>query len=350
LTDSDRNGAAEPPAGEPSEVVAAPAGLEAPEPDSTATTADIEAADSDNPPLGPFKKVKKKRDKGHWFDDFKAILWLLLAVLAFHSCVAKPFYIPSESMMPGLLKGDRLVVSKYPYGWSWVSPSFHIFPNWQGRIWGAMPERGDVVIVTPPGQSSDYIKRVIGIPGDTIELVDGHVILNGRPLPREARPPAMIPIDDNVTCGDPVHDPDTMRFRVTGSDGRRYCRLPVFREFIPASDGYRSYDIADTGSNAMADEYPLHRVPDGHVFLMGDNRDHSADSRFSLDQQGLGGPVPWENIGGRAEFITFSLDGSSSYWNPISWFTALRGGRAGTSLHPVSGPPRPGPPQVPPRP
>jgi signal peptidase I len=100
--------------------------------------------------------------------EVKGLLWVLLAVLAFHSFIAKPFYIPSESMMPALLKGDRLVVTKYPYGWSWVSPSFHVLPHWHGRLLGTMPKRGDIVIVTPPHSSEDYIKRVIGLPGDTV--------------------------------------------------------------------------------------------------------------------------------------------------------------------------------------
>ena len=269
-----------------------------------------------------------------WWGEIKAIFWLILAVLAFHSFIAKPFYIPSESMMPGLLVGDRLVVSKYPYGWSWVSPSFHIFPHWQGRLWGEMPERGDIVIVTPPGQSSDYIKRVIGLPGDRIEMIQGQLILNGQPVRRTERPPTMIPVDSNVPCDG---DPRFGNFRVRAPDGLMYCRLPVFRETLPNG---RSYDTIDVGYSD-GDDYAPVTVPEGHVFLMGDNRDHSADSRFSIANQGLGGPVPWENIGGRAEFVTFSLDGSSSYWNPISWFTALRGGRAGTSLHAAEGPPPP---------
>ncbi len=268
-----------------------------------------------------------------WWGEIKAIFWLVLAVLTFHSFIAKPFYIPSESMMPVLLKGDRLVVSKYPYGWSWVSPSFHIFPHWSGRLWGSLPERGDIVIVTPPGQSSDYIKRVIGLPGDTIEMIDGTVYLNGQAVPREERTPVMLPIDDNLPC-----EPDMLGdFRVRGADGNTYCRLPVFRETLPNG---RSYDTIDVG-HTSGDDRPRIRVPAGHLFLMGDNRDHSADSRFRTDEQGLGGPVPWENIGGRAEFITFSLDGSSSYINPISWITALRGGRAGGSLHPSRAPPPP---------
>jgi len=357
LTDDDRQRAAETPPGEAGSEgapAAAPAGdaepaaaatpVEVPpEGDGSAATGDAEAP----PQAGKPEKGKKR---GNWWDDIKAIFWLLLAVLLFHSCVAKPFYIPSESMMPGLLKGDRLVVSKFPYGWSWVSPSFHIFPHWQGRIWGSMPRRGDIVIVTPPNSSSDYIKRVIGLPGDTIQVIDGQVILNGRPLRRETQAPTMIPLDANVPCGIEGNSPDAIasrRWRAQGTDGRWYCRMPVFREYIPDGDELRAYDTIDSGWSP-SDDYPnsengpqsapYYRVPAGQMFLMGDNRDDSADSRVALDQQGLGGAVPWENIGGRAEFITFSLDGSSSYWNPISWFTALRGGRAGSSLHPTGQP------------
>ena len=273
----------------------------------------------------PAAPVAKKKEESALWREIKGLLWVLVAVLLFHSFVAKPFYIPSESMMPGLLKGDRLVVTKYPYGWSWVSPSFHVLPHWQGRLLGKMPERGDTVIVTPPGQSDDYIKRVIGLPGDTIEVSGGRLIINGKPIKSVQRPPVLVPVDDNVPCGI-----EFSGFQVMQPDGKLYCRLPIVRETLP--NGV-TYDTVDLGQSPGDDYGPI-KVPADRLFLMGDNRDRSADSRFSLGppENGLGGPVPWENIGGRAEFITFSLDGSAQLLNPISWFESLRSGRAGNSL------------------
>lgn len=276
--------------------------------------------------------------------EIKGLLWVLLAVLAFHSFIAKPFYIPSESMMPGLLKGDRLVVSKYPFGWSYVSPTIPnpaaIFrslvmrtgepwgitlPFMNGRVLGNLPVRGDVVIVTPPGSNEDYIKRVIGLPGDLIEVRGGRLVINGQPIRSVVRPPIDVPVDANAPCDMQFAG----RLEQVGG-GRLVCRLPIVRETLP--NGV-SYDTIELGQSP-GDDYGPVTVPRGHLFLMGDNRDRSADSRFQLGppDNGLGGPVPFENIGGRAEFITFSLDGTTQLTNPTTWFGAFRSGRAGHSL------------------
>ncbi len=270
-------------------------------------------------------KAKTEAARTDWWGEAKGIFWLVVAVLGFHSLVAKPFYIPSESMMPTLLVGDRLVVTKYPYGYSYVTPTFHVLPFIKGRLFGSVPKRGDIVIVTPPDARTDYIKRVIGLPGELIEMHGGIVYINGKPVQRERLGIRALKIDINLACpGD--HYPGALG---RDASGALVCNVPIVRETLPGGARYDTIDIGPTNADNFA---PL-RIPAGQVFLMGDNRDNSADSRFSLAQDGLGGPVPIENIGGRAEFITFSLDGSAN-WNPFTWFGSFRSGRAGTSLHP----------------
>lgn len=264
--------------------------------------------------------------KVNWLAEIRGLALMLLAVFAFHSFIAKPFYIPSESMLPNLLVGDRLVVSKYPYGWNWSSISFHLAPRSDWRLFGSTPEYGDIVIPVHPQREEDYIKRVVARPGDRIAIENGQIILNGKPVPQEAEPPLDLPVDTNSTCigfGDPT-------FLVTKPDGTQVCRVPVYRETLPNGATYLVIDHL----NQDLDNVPEQTIPEGHVFVMGDNRDHSADSRETFSPKGLLGPVPLENIGGRAEFITFSLDGTTSL-NPISWFTSLRDNRAWTTLRPA---------------
>jgi signal peptidase I len=266
----------------------------------------------------------------NWLAEMRGLLLMLLAVISFHSFVAKPFYIPSISMMPNLLVGDQLVVSKYPYGWSWVSASMHFLPRAKTRILPATPAYGDIVIVVPPDRDEDYIKRVVALPGDRIAVVNGQIILNGKPVPQIAEAPLELPVDPNQPCD----SGDFLGLRYRAADGRQLCELPIFRETLPNGATYRIIDHR----RQPLDNYPETRVPEGHAFLMGDNRDHSADSRAPIIEKGLGGPVPLADIGGRAEFITYSLNGTET-WNPLTWYGALRGGRASLRLRPMIVPP-----------
>lgn len=261
-----------------------------------------------------------------WFGEMRGLALMLLAVFAFHSFVAKPFYIPSISMMPNLRVGDRLVVSKYPYGWNWSSVSFHLLPRATWRLLGATPEYGDIVIVVPRNRREDLIKRVVGLPGDRIAVINGQIVLNGTPVPQKVEPDIEVPVDPNQPCDETTFP--SLKARLPS--GRDVCELPALRETLPNGATYLVIDHVDQ----MLDHMPEIRVPQGHIFLMGDNRDHSADSRAPLYESGLGGPVPLSDVGGRAEFITFSLAGSES-WNPFTWWGALRDGRAWRTLRPA---------------
>ncbi|MGN6497614.1 MAG: signal peptidase I [Tsuneonella sp.] len=278
----------------------------------------------------PVTEPEKKKDKVDWLAELRGLALMLFAVLLFHSFVAKPFYIPSTSMMPNLMVGDRLVVAKYPYGWSWDSISFHLLPRGHWRIWPRTPQYGDIVIPAPPNKDEDYIKRVVGLPGDTIAVIHGQIILNGKPVPQKQQPDLQVPVDAQTCENDMpcLYYFDQYRRRLPS--GKEVYELPVLRETLPNG---ATYLIIETNDGGVPD-FPATRIPQGSVFVMGDNRDHSADSRAPAYEDGLGGPVPMENIGGRAEFITFSLDGTTS-WNPLTWISSLRPDRAWTTLRPA---------------
>jgi signal peptidase I len=296
-------------------------------------TIESKVAGTDADTRAPTKDKKKKPEKVDWLRELRGLVLMLLAVLAFHTFIAKPFYIPSGSMEPNLLVGDRLVVSKYPYGWSWVSVSlpWHILKRSTWRIAPKTPEYGDIVIAVPPDKNEDYIKRVIGLPGDRIAVVNGQVILNGKPVPKELEPAVRISADSQMCEGEPCLA-EFFPYRTVQPNGAVVYEPPTYRETLPNG---ASYLVLDDIQGSQGDNYPETTVPDGYVFLMGDNRDHSADSRFPAGpgSNGLGGPVPIADVGGRAEFITFSLDGSTG-WNPLTWWNSLRPGRAWTSLRP----------------
>ena len=235
-----------------------------------------------------------KKDGG-FMEALRIIFHALLLALVVRTLFFQPFNIPSGSMIPSLLIGDYLFVSKYTYGYSHHSVPFSP-PVFSGRIWADEPKRGDVAVFKLPSDgSSDYIKRVIGVPGDTVQMVGGVLFLNDKPVKREQ-------VDD---------------FVAQDSFGRAQKALQ-YRETLP--DGGPSYMTLDLDPQSFADNTKKFTVPADHYFMMGDNRDNSSDSRFS---SGVGF-VPFENFVGKARIIFFSIEGDARFWEFWKWPTSIR--------------------------
>jgi len=238
-----------------------------------------------------------KRQEGGIAETFRVIFHALIIALVIRTFLFQPFNIPSGSMKATLLVGDYLFVSKYSYGYSHFS--LPLSPEiFSGRIPGDwLPERGDVVVFRlPKDTSTDYIKRVIGLPGDQIQVIDGQVNINGIPVKREPAPAF-----------------------IENEEGVRAAPVKRWKETLPNGVSYYALDLVDNG---FADNTQVYTVPAGNYFMMGDNRDNSTDSRFS--QVGM---VPFENIVGRAQMIFFSVYEGERAWEFWRWPFSVRWSR-----------------------
>ena len=273
------------------------------------------AAPMPQQPAPPAKKEKQEEN------FFVFLLKLVLIVAVFRSFIFSPFNIPSESMLPNLVNGDYLLAAKWPYGFSSYSLPFSM-PLLPTRIFAHQPKPGDIVIFkAPPDNETDYIKRVIGVPGDQIQMTAGQLIINGRPVPKVKVADFEVPVSPNTHCFMP-------EFEARNAGGDAVCHYPRFRETLPNGKSYFVLDLSQTPQDDMAPVV----VPEGHLFLMGDNRDNSMDSRFpAIPGQGIG-LVPQDNLVGRATIMMFSTDGSSEWIKPWTWFTAARWHRIGTTF------------------
>ena len=262
---------------------------------------DPDALDSETPIHAPrrYRKAKRvtkeKSASNEWVEIIKTVVFALLIALVLRVLLFQPFTIPSASMEPNLYEGDYIVVSKWSYGYSRHSIPFSP-PVFKGRILGKGPERGDVVVFKlPRDNKTDYIKRVIGLPGDKVQMIANKLYINGAP----------------------VQDVEVSRAQMADMFGAR--SVTQLRETLP---GGRTFMTQDFGPGGELDDTPLYEVPSGHYFMMGDNRDNSIDSRVEMSA-GVG-MVPAENLVGKAEIIMFSWTPGASLFNPVSWFANVR--------------------------
>lgn len=242
-----------------------------------------------------------------WGGQVVQIAAIVLVVLLAKGALAEPFYVPSASMEPTLLIGDALLASKYPYGYSTASMPIHVsFPE-TSRVFGELPKRGDVVVFRWPGDRSQvWVKRVIGLPGDRIQMRDGQVWINGQPAPLKAD--GIGEAEDDNGSDEPAH---------------RYV------ETLPGGVSHTIFKIHDNGRLDNTEEVT---VPPGHLFVMGDNRDNSADSRVPVREGGVG-LLSTDNLVGRVDAIVGSWDMGIRNQPVWTWLSGFRFARFFTAVH-----------------
>lgn len=264
------------------------------------------------------KSARSGPPRSEFVETIRFLLKLALFVLVFRSFFITSFSIPSESMLPRLFIGDYLFVSKWNYGYSRWSMPFGV-PPVSGKLFSRVPTRGDVVVFRAPEVlDHDVVKRTIGLPGDTIQMRRGRLILNGVAVPKQRIADFVLPLSPNFDarlCDAAFQDSEA---------GKPVCRYPQYRETLP---GGASYTVLDQGQMPDRDDTDVYTVPAGHLFLMGDNRDDSGDSRFA--PPGGMGYVPLENLEGKVLVTFFSTDGSAELVKPWTWFSAARPSRIG---------------------
>ncbi|MDB6454591.1 signal peptidase I [Falsirhodobacter sp. 20TX0035] len=263
-----------------------------------------------------FARRKKTEEKGGVVETIKTVVYALLIAAVFRTLFFQPFWIPSGSMKDTLLIGDFLFVNKMAYGYSKFSCPFALCPI-SGRIFASEPERGDVVVFRHPVSGADFIKRLIGLPGDTVQMRNGVLWINGQEVPQTPNGT----FAETYEPQGPMGNLPRCANAPVGQGGT--CEKPRFTETLPNGVAHDVLDIDPTG---FADNTDVYTVPGGHYFFMGDNRDNSEDSRFSQAVGGVG-MVPAEYLIGRADRIMFSSAGRSLLyfwtWRADRFFKAV---------------------------